>query len=70
VLKRMGFAQLRVRHHGDVARIEVPVEDIERLLPQREQIVRELEALGYRYVTVDLKGFRSGSLNEGLKKGR
>ena len=66
VLKRLGFAQLRVRHHGDVARIEVPAEEIARLLPHREEIVRELEGLGYRYVTLDLKGFRSGSLNEGL----
>lgn len=68
VLRRLGFTQLRVRHHDQIARIEVPPEDFPRVLEQREAIERGLRELGYRYVTLDLKGFRSGSLNEGLKK--
>jgi uncharacterized protein len=65
-LRGLGFAQLRVRHHDSIARIEVPPEDFPRVLAQREAIEASLTALGYRYVTLDLKGFRSGSLNEGL----
>lgn len=68
LLKSLGFAQLRVRHHDQIARIEVPPEDFARVLEQREAIERGLTGLGYRYVTLDLKGFRSGSLNEGLKR--
>ena len=66
-LKELGFGQLRVRHHEDVARIEVPSEDFPHVLAEREAIDAALRALGYRYVTLDLRGFRSGSLNEGLK---
>jgi uncharacterized protein len=66
-LKALGFGQLRVRHHQDVARIEVPPEDFPRVLAQRDAIDAALRALGYGYVTLDLRGFRSGSLNEGLK---
>jgi len=68
VVKRLGFAQVRVRHHGQIARIEVPAEDLPRILEHREAIERELTGLGYRFVTLDLKGFRSGSLNEGIEK--
>ncbi|MBI3993077.1 MAG: ATP-dependent sacrificial sulfur transferase LarE [Candidatus Lambdaproteobacteria bacterium] len=66
LLRRLGFAQLRVRSHGDVARIEVPTQDFAQVLARRAQIDAKLRALGYRYVTLDLQGFRSGSLNEGL----
>jgi uncharacterized protein len=68
-LRSLGFAQLRVRHHEDVARIEVPAADIPRLLEPgiREAVVGALRALGYRYVTLDLEGFRSGSLNEAIR---
>lgn len=71
VLKRLGFTQLRVRHHGDVARIEVPAGEFEQVIANREELTRELRAVGYRFVTLDLEGFRSGSLNEGVetKKG-
>jgi uncharacterized protein len=57
-----------VRHHGDVARIEVEPRELPRLLaPATAELVdRELKRLGYRFVSVDLKGFRSGSLNEGI----
>jgi uncharacterized protein len=64
--KEMDFGQLRVRHHDEVARIEVPPDDFEEVLEHREQIVEELQALGYTYVTLDLAGFRSGSMNEVL----
>jgi uncharacterized protein len=62
----MDFGQLRVRHHDDVARIEVDPDDFEEILAARDQIVEELQALGYTYVTLDLAGFRSGSMNEVL----
>jgi uncharacterized protein len=64
VLRNLGLRQLRVRHHGDVARIEVPQEKFETVLDYRETIVKAFKALGYAYVTLDLKGFRSGSMNE------
>ena len=69
VLRSLGFVQLRVRHHEDVARIEVPAGEIARLAePEtREAVVSALKALGYRYVTLDLEGFRSGSLNEAFR---
>lgn len=63
-----GFPECRVRHHGAVARIEVPAGQIARLADQalRAGIDARLRELGFQYVTVDLRGFRSGSLNEGL----
>ncbi len=64
VLRGLGLRQLRVRHHGNVARIEVPVEAFDTILANRQEIVDALKALGYAYVTLDLKGFRSGSMNE------
>ncbi|MBN1247356.1 MAG: ATP-dependent sacrificial sulfur transferase LarE [Anaerolineae bacterium] len=66
ILKDLGFGQLRVRHHDTVARIEVPVEDFERVLDHRFSLVTAFEALGYTYVTLDLSGFRSGSMNKVL----
>lgn len=63
VLVELGFQQFRVRHHGDIARIELPVEDFERALAVRETIVDRVCAAGYRFVALDLAGFRSGSLN-------
>jgi pyridinium-3,5-biscarboxylic acid mononucleotide sulfurtransferase len=68
LLHEMGFRVARVRYHGEVARLEVESSEISRLLdsPMRETIDRELKKLGFRFVTVDLKGFRSGSLNERL----
>ena len=71
LLRSLGFQELRVRHHGDTARIEVPVDEIARLLEPgvREQLVKGLRGLGYRFVTVDLEGLRSGSLNVGAGVG-
>ncbi len=66
VLRQMGLSQLRVRHHDQLARIEVEPADLQRVLAAREQIVRQFKALGYTFVTLDLAGFRSGSMNEAL----
>jgi pyridinium-3,5-biscarboxylic acid mononucleotide sulfurtransferase len=68
LLHAMGFRVARVRYHGEVARLEVEQSEIARLLEPltRERVDRELRELGFRFVTVDLKGFRSGSLNEGV----
>jgi uncharacterized protein len=65
-LRALGLRQVRVRHHGDVARIEVEVADIPAVVEHRERIVIRMKNLGYGYVTLDLAGFRSGSMNEVL----
>ena len=70
-LRGLGFEQLRVRHHTDVARIELPAADLDRLLGDAElssRIHGALTGIGYRFAAADLRGFRSGSLNEVLKK--
>ncbi|PZC45823.1 MAG: uncharacterized protein C1O27_002198 [Chloroflexi bacterium] len=66
VLRGLGFRRFRVRHHDSIARIEVEPSDLPVLLEQREDIVLQLKALGYAYVSVDLEGFQSGSLNRVL----
>jgi uncharacterized protein len=65
-LMKMGIRQLRVRHHGNLARIELAPEDFGLAMSHREQVVARLRALGFAYVTLDLAGFRSGSMNEVL----
>ena len=65
-LAALGFSQYRVRHHEEVARIELVASELPRALKMREQIQAAVKATGYRFVAVDLGGFRSGSLNEGL----
>jgi uncharacterized protein len=67
-LHARGFRQVRVRHHGNVARIEVEPADLPQVLAQREAIVADLQGVGYTFVALDLAGFRSGSLNAELKK--
>ena len=62
-LKSLGFRQVRVRHHGDVARIEVEPADMERLLSLRREVVSSLQAAGYAFVALDLEGYATGSLN-------
>jgi len=64
-LRSLGLVEFRVRHHDTVARIEVHAEDMEKVTggPNRLKIVEKLQSLGFKYVTVDLQGFRSGSLN-------
>ena len=68
LLRSLGVAQLRVRDHGDLARVEVPVEALPELVrgDARERLVRGLRDLGFAYVTLDLEGFRSGSMNARL----
>ena len=69
VLDEMGFRQYRVRNHGEIARIEVDGESMEHLLKDensRRKLVDSLKSLGYRYVTLDLGGYRTGSMNEPL----
>ncbi|MFZ3172585.1 MAG: ATP-dependent sacrificial sulfur transferase LarE [Carboxydocellales bacterium] len=68
LLRKLGFKQFRVRHHGDIARLEVELADLPRLMeePLRQTIVNTLREIGFPYVTVDLAGFRSGSMNEVL----
>src|SRR4030043_228155 len=67
-LFELGFKQVRVRHYGDLARIEILVEEISRLMngALREKVVSRLKEIGYHYITLDLQGFRSGSMNEVL----
>ena len=67
-LKKLGFRQVRVRHHGDVARIEISQEEMLRALDPEmaRRMSTALKALGFKYVTLDLDGYRTGSLNEAL----
>jgi uncharacterized protein len=62
-LKALGFKQVRVRHHGDVARIEVDVAEIGRLVAERDRVVDAVRKAGYTFVSADLEGYASGSLN-------
>jgi uncharacterized protein len=64
VMRELGLEEFRVRHHDTIARIEVHPEDFETVLANHSRIVEKLQELGFTYVTIDLQGFRSGSLNE------
>ena len=66
VVRALGFRETRVRHHGDVARVELLPDELERAATPavREAILRGLQRLGFHYVALDLQGYRSGSLNE------
>ena len=68
VLRDLGFSQCRVRDHETIARIEVPAGEVDKIAQLRDRIVPALKSLGYNYVTLDLQGFRSGSMNETLSK--
>lgn len=67
-LRSIGLRQFRVRHHDTIARIEVMPEDIPELLQndKREELIRKFKEIGYKYVTIDIEGYRSGSMNEVL----
>lgn len=65
-LRRLGFRQLRVRHYGDMARVELAAEDLEVAVRRRKEVIAAVRDAGYRYVTLDLEGFRSGNLNQAL----
>jgi uncharacterized protein len=71
-LRVLGFRQVRVRHHGDTARIEIDREDFGRLLSEdiARRITSDLKQLGFTYVCLDLEGYRTGSMNEGLDQVR
>jgi uncharacterized protein len=69
-LRALGFADLRVRHYGDVARLEVPLPDLARVLERRSEVVAALTGAGYTYATLDLEGLRSGNLNAALRGDR
>ncbi len=70
-LKSFGLVEFRLRHHDTIARIEIYPQDFEKITkdPPRSKIIKKLKSLGFKYVTVDLQGFRSGSLNESLSEG-
>jgi uncharacterized protein len=67
-LRNLGFRDLRVRHHDTIARIELPPADFPKLLEGNlaAEITKTLKEFGFKFVTLDLQGFRSGSLNEGI----
>jgi uncharacterized protein len=69
-MKQLGFREFRVRYHSDLARIEVSQHEIDRLFDKsiREAIVKKFKEVGFNFVSLDLQGFRSGSLNEALQK--
>ena len=69
-LRTLGLVEFRVRHHDTVARIEVNPQDIAKITtePARSRVVDKIKSLGFKFVTVDLQGFRSGSLNEPLSE--
>ena len=68
LLLDLGFHQLRVRIHGTLARIEVLPDEFQKVLENRNQIVKAFKEYGFTYVTMDLQGYRMGSMNETLKK--
>lgn len=67
-LRNSGFAVVRLRLHGDIARIEILPEQFWEFLKKREKILKELKNMGFTYITLDIQGFRSGSMDENLKK--
>jgi pyridinium-3,5-biscarboxylic acid mononucleotide sulfurtransferase len=67
-MKDLGFREFRVRYHGDLARIEVAPEEIDRMFEKgtRDAVVSKFKQIGFRYVSLDLQGYRTGSMNEGI----
>lgn len=63
-LRALGFRELRVRHHGDVARIEVPALDLDAVVAKRTAVLEAVRSAGYRWVALDLDGLRSGGFNQ------
>jgi len=68
ILRKMGFQQARLRHYNGLCRIEVLKKDIPALIAKRNSVVEKIKNLGYNYITVDLEGYRTGSLNEVIKR--
>ncbi len=69
ILKQAGFGECRVRHHGQLARLELPAQELRRFMgrPDREELVQQIKACGFLFVCLDLEGLRSGSLNTMLR---
>ena len=67
-IRDLGFIKFRVRDHSNIARIELTPEDFMAFIEKRDQVIKEFKNLGFSYVTVDLEGFRSGSMDEGLSE--
>ena len=67
-IRELGFYNVRLRIHQDIVRIEVDADEMPKLLEHRDQIIQKLKALGYDYITVDLEGFRSGSMDIHVEK--
>ena len=67
-LRREGFRQVRVRHHGEIARLEVGPEEVERAFASRARISAELKEAGFLYVALDLSGYEPGSMNAALRR--
>jgi len=65
-LRSLGLRGFRVRHHGDIARLEIPLDQIATVMERRDEVTSGVKAAGYAYVALDLDGFRSGSMNEVL----
>lgn len=68
-VRALGYDQVRVRHHGDVARLEVEAGDLGRVLADRERVIEGVRAAGYAFVSLDLEGYSTGSLNRAWKPG-
>ncbi|MFN7948100.1 MAG: ATP-dependent sacrificial sulfur transferase LarE [Blastocatellia bacterium] len=70
ILRRLGFSQMRVRHHGEIARIEIAPDEMPRALnpEMASRMAKEFRGLGFKYVALDLDGYRQGALNEAIKK--
>jgi uncharacterized protein len=68
-LYSLGFKIVRIRDYNQLARIEVDKDEIENLIKFKDKIVKKMKKLGYKYITVDLEGYRTGSMNEILKGG-
>lgn len=69
MIRRMGISVIRMRVHGDITRLEILLGDFDTLLQNREEILRKLKGLGFEYITLDLEGFRSGSMDLHLQTG-
>jgi len=67
-IRSLGVGDIRVRHHGNVARIEVEQKDFPAIMENKDKIIEKLKSYGYLYISLDLEGFRSGSMNQMLKK--
>jgi uncharacterized protein len=66
-IKALGFTQVRVRHHGDVARIEVDAGELAHLVARRDEVVEAVRGAGYKFVSADLEGYATGRLNRTWK---